>query len=69
MAWSTPRQANGLEMLILLPLLVFVATQPNVHDRAAGFQPTWRWGMTTFGAAAAAVVLLGQPTTFIYWAF
>ncbi len=67
--WSMPRQANGLEMLILLPLLVFVVTQPNVHDLAARFQPTRRWGVTTFGAAAAAVVLLGQPTTFIYWAF
>jgi len=67
--WSTPRHANGLEMLALLPLLVFVVTQPNVHDLAVRFQPTLRWGVMTFGAAAPAVMLLGQPSTFIYWAF
>lgn len=67
--WSTPLYANGMEALVLLPLLTFVVTQTNVHVRAERFAPTWAWGVTAFGAAASAVVLLGQPSTFIYWAF
>lgn len=67
--WAPPLYANGMELLVMVPLLVFVVTQPNVHVLAQRFRPTRTWGVMTFGAAAAAVVLLGQPSTFIYWAF
>ena len=57
-------------MLLILPLVYIVATQPNVHELfAKRYRPDWRWGLAAGGAASLAVAQLGHYSVFQYWQF
>jgi hypothetical protein len=60
---------HGLEPLLLLPALIAVFRLPNVHELRNELQPTPKWAAATVATAAFAIVLLGQPSDFIYFRF
>ena len=68
--WAYSPLVTGLELLLILPLVYIVATQPNVHELfAKRYRPDWRWGFAAGGAASLAVAQLGHYSVFQYWQF
>jgi len=60
---------HGLEVLLLLPAVIAVFSLANVHQLLAQLKPTPSWAAATVAIAASAIVLLGQPSDFIYYRF
>ncbi len=68
--WAHSNTTTGLEWIVLLPLIYFVATQPNVHALfKMKFKPDWRWGSVTASAAMVSIAQLGGYSQFLYWDF
>jgi D-alanyl-lipoteichoic acid acyltransferase DltB (MBOAT superfamily) len=59
----------GWEIIVLLCGLAFVTTQPNVHERWAQYQPSWRSFAAVTASAVAAVAIIGRDSAWLYGAF
>lgn len=67
--WAPPRHAAGYELFVLMPLLYFVVSQPNVSQLSRNFTPTSRLGWVAIALAVVAVANLGEASEFIYFRF
>lgn len=67
--WSTPGHASGIEIFILLPIIYFAVSQPNVSQLRDRFVPTMRFEWAVIALAGISVANLGQETVFIYFQF
>lgn len=59
----------GWELAVFVFLMVFCASQPSVHQYLKGFKPRLKPLFGISAAACVALAMMGQPSSFIYFAF
>jgi alginate O-acetyltransferase complex protein AlgI len=68
--WGGVRFVNGLELLLLLPLIYFVSSQDNVHEMwRTRVRPSAKWWFATTSLAGVAVTQLSANSSFLYFQF
>lgn len=60
---------NGLELLWMLPLVVFCMEARNVHEALAAGVPSWRKTAAVGGMAFIALFCINTPSSFQYFQF
>ena len=67
--WNAPVHSSGIEIFVLIPMIYFVVSQPNVSELRERFVPNVRFELAAVALAGVAVANLGQETAFIYFQF
>ena len=57
------------EVLVLMALLLFVVTGPNVREFVSRFRPTWQWAVLVSLVLVVSLLQLTQVTEFLYFQF